>query len=145
MRYWIYSANPERYRIEERLRDPRAEITWIVTRYADLTHPGDIAFLWITGKDRGIVGAIRLLSEPTLMEELASEKVFWTEHSNAPATRVLAELTHRVALIPAMRLRNIPELMKCSVFHGFQQATNFMLTEKEGQIFWDLVENTNSI
>lgn len=140
MRYWIYKTNPEIYRITDRLRDPRAEITLLTPRYAELVAEGDIAFLWVAGKERGIVGAANLTSAPMRMEESALELPFYIEQPSGLDTRARAVITHRVALLPSMRLRDMPELMKCSVFHGSQQTTNYMLTEKEGLIFLELVE-----
>jgi len=140
MRYWIYKTNPEKYRIEERLHDPEPEITWKVTRYADLTAAGDIAFIWMAGEQRGIVGAMKLSSAPVMMDEIPTELPYYLEPAQGSTLRVKAVLTHRIALLPSIHLRNYPELMKCAVFHGFQQATNFLLTEKEGTFILDLIE-----
>ena len=54
MSHWIFKANPEKYRIDERLKDVEPKISWRVTRYKDEIQKGDIAFIWRTGTNRGI-------------------------------------------------------------------------------------------
>lgn len=145
MRYWIYKINPEKYRIENRLRDPRTEMTWTVSRYAHMTSAGDIAFIWLAGKERGIVGVTRLTSAPVMMDEIETELPYYIEEPISMVTRVHAVITHRIALLPSIQLRNFPELMKCAIFHGPPHETNYLLTEKEGLFFSDLIGHTTTI
>ena len=70
MNYWIFKCSPEKYDIDRRMKDPESRITWLVTRYKDEIENGDIAFLWQTGSDRGIIGAMAVDSSPRLIDEM---------------------------------------------------------------------------
>ena len=35
MSYWIFKTNPDKYLLDERLRDAEPKISWKVTRYKD--------------------------------------------------------------------------------------------------------------
>jgi hypothetical protein len=56
MKAWIFQAKPERYEIKNLRVDQ--QVTWLVTRYRNEMHKGDIVFLWRAGKrsERGIYG-----------------------------------------------------------------------------------------
>ena len=54
MNYWIFKANPDKYRIDDRLRDPYPHVTWAITRYHERIQKGDIVFIWRGGTPRGI-------------------------------------------------------------------------------------------
>jgi hypothetical protein len=41
MNYWIFKYNPQLYRIDDRLNDPSAEITWKVSKYRREIQAGD--------------------------------------------------------------------------------------------------------
>jgi hypothetical protein len=41
MNYWIFRSNPERFRIDDRLKDPEPRTSWLVMRYRDEIKPGE--------------------------------------------------------------------------------------------------------
>ncbi len=132
MNYWIFKCNPEMYDLFERLKNPNPEITWLVTRYMKDIKLGDIAFLWQTGKERGIYAVMQIESAPEDMPELPSEQSYWTTPETQVRCRVRGKLTHRNLAITSSELKGVPALSNLSVFHGFQQGTNFPVTQEEG-------------
>ena len=141
MSYWIFKANPERFRIEERLKDARDQTSWLVTRYRADIKPGDVAFIWFGGREPGIRAVMRVDSQPAIRDELDHERPYWNDSRDAkPRHRVLGHFTNRCPLLTAKRLKSIRGLDKLSVFHGFQQGTNFRVTEEEGKALLRLVE-----
>jgi len=141
--YWIFKANPQRFRIEERLKDPRPQTTWLVTRYRDEIKPGDVAFIWCGGRESGIRAVMRVDSRPELRDELEHERPYWVDSRDAkPRLRVLGNFTHRSPLLPGKRLKSVRGLEKLSVFHGWQQATNFRVKDAEGGVLLRLVERS---
>jgi hypothetical protein len=139
MAYWIFKYNPEKYRLDDRLADPNPEITWTVSRYRDEIAPGDTVFLWRTGPKRGICGALRAEAVPCDMPELESEQRYWVERDTEIRCRVLATVIRRDVDLPGADLRAVPGLEQLSVFHGFQQGTNFPVTPAEGAILERLI------
>jgi len=140
MSYWIFKCNPDEYRIDERLKDPEPKITWRVTRYKDEIKKGDIAFIWRTGDNRGICAIIRIESDPREMEELDSEQKYNFERDIRVRMRIEGRFTNRFGCVSHKELRNIQGLESLSVFSGYQQTTNFRVTDEEGKILLKLAE-----
>ena len=134
MNYWIFKCNPEKYDVTRRMKDPEPGITWLVSRYKDEIKKGDFAFLWQTGSDRGIIGAMAVDSSPRLIDEMHNELQYCKELNSGLACRVTGRLIARTKLLPSVHLREVSGLEHLSVFHGFQMATNFRITHQEGDI-----------
>ena len=142
MKYWSFQCNPKLYRIDDRLNDPNPMITWKVTRYKDEIKDGDTAFIWKTDDDRGIVGLMRLQSDPQSMEEIPTELPYYIGgYQKGKQMMVLGEFVARKT-IPARELQNVEGLMGLSAFlppyHG-NQGTNFRVTPEEGQLLMELL------
>jgi hypothetical protein len=140
MAFWIFNYNPEKYRLAERLADPNPDITWRVSRFRDEIRPGDIIFIWETGRDRGIRAVLRAEGVPQNMHELESEQPYLMERDTDVACRVHATIIHRDVNLSHSHLRSVPGLENLSVFHGIQRGTNFRVTPEEGEILLELVE-----
>ena len=52
----------------------------------------------------------------------------------------MGTFTHRDVDVSGNVLRSVPGLENLSVFHGFQQTTNFPVTPAEGAILMRMVE-----
>ena len=140
MAFWIFKCNPEKYRLEQRLADPNPTLTWTVSRHRDKIEPGDIAFLWVTGRDRGIRAIMRVDEAPRLMAEFDSEQTYWVEQDTRELWRVSGAFIHRNIQISSKSLHKVPGLEELSVFHGWQQTTNFPVTPDEGAILTGIIE-----
>ena len=140
MSYWIFKTNPDKYLLDERLRDAEPKISWKVTRYKDEIKNGDIAFIWCTGENRGICAVMKIDSDPEDTEELETEQKYNVERNNEIMMRVEGTLTHRFNCISQRVLRNMRGLENLSVFSGFQQTTNFKVTDEEGKILLKLAK-----
>jgi hypothetical protein len=132
MAYWIFKYNPAFYRLDDRLADPNPDITWTVSRYRDEIAPGDTIFVWQTSRDRGIRAVLRAEAVPEDMAEIDSELPYWTEGEDRVCCRVRATIIDRDVNLPHTELRAVPGLEDLSVFHGFQQTSNFRVTPDEG-------------
>lgn len=139
MAFWIFKCNPEKYRLEDRLGDPNPTLTWTVTRHREEMAVGDTVYLWVTGRDRGIRAILRVDTAPQLMRELDSEQGYWHEPDTEECWRVVGTLTNRAVNLRHDVLRETEGLENLSVFHGFQQQTNFPVTAAEGNILLRVV------
>lgn len=144
MAYWIFKYNPAYYRLDDRLADPNPDITWTVSRYRDEIAPGDTIFIWQTGRDRGIRAVLRAEAVPQDMAEIESELPYWTEGENHVCCRVRATIIERDVDLPHTELRAVPGLENLSVFHGFQQTSNFPVTPDEGAILLGLIRSRHA-
>jgi hypothetical protein len=146
MNYWIFKCNPQRFRIDERLQDPEPGTNWRVTRYRDQIMPGDLAFIWRTGPDGGICAVMRVESRPQVLAEEKPDVEYWVDRSEAkPQVRVRGSFTHRIPCLQRDDLRTISGLEALSVFQGWQQATNFRVTQEEGAILLKLVDSAGAV
>ena len=146
MNYWIFKCNPARYDIDRRLLNPEPKTSWTVTRYRHEMMPGDIAFIWRTGPQGGIVASMRLDSPPQEIPEIAPDKSYWAEaRETGTAWRVVGAFTHRLPCLDRERIRTTPGLEGLSVFRGFQQATNFRVSRQEGEILTKLIQSETDI
>jgi predicted RNA-binding protein with PUA-like domain len=143
-RFWLFKCNPQDYRIADRMAGPNPTITWRVTRYAKDMAPGDTVFLMATGTERSIRGVLRIDAGPQDMAELESEQEYNTERDTEVRCRVRCTITHRQVDLPIEELKSVTGLENLSIFHGWQQATNFPVSDSEGRLLLSLVEATRS-
>ena len=139
MAYWIFKCNPQGYQIKDRLAGSEGRITWKATRYRDEIKSGDVAFIWLTGPDRGICAVMAVESAPRTMLEIPTEPPYHTTPENMEDWRTEGKLTYRGPRISHEQLRKEPDLENLSVFHGYQQTTNFRVTDAEGKILMRLI------
>jgi hypothetical protein len=143
MNYWIFKANPEKYRIDERLLEPYPFITWAVTRYHERIQKDDVVFVWRAGKQRGICAVMTVEACPFQPEPGDLNDGF-----ELPLGSVLTgsdhwakcRITRRFALIEAGVIKKIPGLELFSFFSAFQQATNYTVFRPEGTILMEFIE-----
>jgi predicted RNA-binding protein with PUA-like domain len=139
MNYWIFKCNPDKYDIDKRMADPAVDTSWRVTRYRSEVRMGDIAFIWRAGPKRGIVAVMSIESNPHKMEEPELERKYAINLNTGIMWRVKGRFTIRFLTLYSENLKKIPELNKLSVFHGFQQATNFKVTSDEGKRIMEMI------
>lgn len=142
MAFWIFKCNPAQYRLSDRLvEEPNDATTWTVRQHRNKIGPGDIAFLWETGPKGGIRAVIEIDSAPAEMFELVHEQSYWSTPDTERRLRVLGTLIRRNIHLTRGGLREVPGLENLSVFHGFQQMTNFPVSAEEGAILLRMVGN----
>ena len=142
MNYWIFKCNPKEYRLDARLADSHPTISWRITRYRDEIDAGDIAFNWQTGPKRGFRAVFKLDCAPQIMPELKREQRYNRVRDTEELLRVTGKITERHMNLQSTILRATPGLEGLSMFHGFQQGTNFRMTKREAQIVFLLHAKT---
>jgi len=136
MAFWIFKCDTKQYDLSGRLQDANPKVSWEVNQHSQEIGPGDIAFLWETGRNRRIRAVMRINSVPQKIAELDSEQ----KHSKRPDTairlRVLGTLINRNVNLSHVTLRAEPGLKNLSVFREnvVQRATNFEVSDEEGAI-----------
>lgn len=145
MNYWIFKCNPKYYRLDDRLNDSEEKTTWRIKQHKGKVKQGDIAFIWETGRDRGTWGiraTLQIDSAPVEMDELEAEKKYYIEpdFQPTPMVRVRATFRDRFTRVSAQDLMDIPQLAGLSVFRGPHQATNFEVTNDEGQFLLNYIK-----
>jgi predicted RNA-binding protein with PUA-like domain len=143
LNYWIFKANPEQYRIDDRMLNPEPMITWAVTRYHERIQKGDTVFIWRAGTPRGICAIMTIEACP--YEPAQNDLNDGFELPPGSVTRGLehwakARISQRFPIIEANIIKKIPGLELFSFFSAFQQAINFTITRPEGTILMEYIE-----
>lgn len=133
MNYWIFKSNPQKYDIDSRLDDPNPEIHWRVSRYRKEIKAGDIAFIWRAGPPRGVIGAMRIESDPFFLP-FDPNNPEWTGEYKVDGRIIL-----HIPTLDSNYLKEVPGLENLSVFHGYQAATNFKVSHAEAEILITLM------
>jgi predicted RNA-binding protein with PUA-like domain len=111
-RVWFLQSNPKHYDIDAAL-NTLDRIWWRVPQYTNEIHSGDVAVLWRSGKEAGIVGIGRIVSEPQRHQPHATEEPFVLadEEGAGDATRALIRV-QAVPFIAKEKLRAITEFQQ---------------------------------
>ena len=143
MNYWIFKANPEHYRIDERLLDSNPNLVWAVTRYHERIQKGDTVFIWRAGTPRGICAVMLIDANPYEPEQA---EIYDGYEIPAGTITPLSEhwakghLIRRFPVIDMSVIKKVDGLELFSFFSAFQQAVNFSITRPEGTILLEFIE-----
>ena len=132
---WIFQANPNRYDILNALGDPALQSQcWQVNQHKDRIKLGDLALIWMSGREAGIYAVTEVTSEPTVMSDLPGEEKYWVNEEDRGAQRLKVMVTIRENLInhPVYRhqLLDAEGLKNLSILK-FWQGTNFPVSDVE--------------
>lgn len=128
---WIFQSNPKYYDIIEALKQ-LDDFCWSVNQHKNKIRKGDRVYLWVSGKQAGVVAQGTILSDPQLMEE-PSEEVKFHQQNNVPTEELRVMLhveKHFNPPILRSDLLNDPELQSLTILKS-AQMTNYPLKPEE--------------
>ncbi|MEQ9564398.1 MAG: EVE domain-containing protein, partial [Pseudomonadales bacterium] len=118
-------ANPKYYDIIEALKQ-LDDFCWSVNQHKNKIRKGDRVYLWVSGKQAGIIAQGTILSAPQLMAE-PPEEVKFHQQNNAPTEelRVMLHVEKRFNP-PILRsdLLNDPDLQSLTILKSAQMTNN---------------------
>lgn len=135
--YWIFQSNPKYYDLEKDL-DGATEgyldnFRWTINQYANQIRTGDIAYLWTSGKDAGILAAATVISDPYYTSDV--EGGFISDKKKEVGKQQWVDL--RIEHILHERIRR-DDLIDHPTLGSMQiirrpQGTNFIVTSEEAE------------
>ena len=139
--YWIFQGNPKVYDFKKGLRDSLIT-NWTVSAHKDKIREGDKVILWIGGKNSGCYALAEVTSNPKLLKENRSDKLWKKEDKST--TKVDIKITHNLIGSPISKndIKQIKELSKLNVGN---QGTNFKATKEEYDAIVNLIENDKNV
>lgn len=145
-RIWIFQANPNRYDILNALLDPAVDKQgWMVNQHRDEIKQGDIALIWMSGKEAGVYAVCEVVSDPGFMVDSLGEEKYWTNKEDKGISRLRVKIRIIKKLInnPILReeLKSIEGLSNLSILK-FSQGTNFPVSRNEWEIIKSEIENS---
>jgi len=80
-KYWIFQANPSKFRIFDWWDDHPNDnkITWSIRQKYDEVKEGDQGIIWLSGNDSGIYALVEVLSNPANVEHTVEERQYWVK------------------------------------------------------------------
>ena len=142
---WVFQGNPLRYEVYNSLADENVkEAAWLVTRYRDEIHVGDIGLIWKARQRSGIYAVGDIISSPQMMYDLEESRKYWKYESdrNQRLLRVVIRYKLRLKITnPLLKteLEKIPELRNMDIFKR-AIGTNFRVTPREWQTILNLLK-----
>ena len=136
MAFWIFQADPKRYRLLEALVDAD-EIVWEVNQHGREIHMGDGVLIWQAGSNAGIYALAEVASEPAAETDRDPHWAETERERMAEARpRVRLKISQLLLDRPLLRseLRDDPALQSLSILR-FAQGTNFPVSQEE----WDRI------
>jgi len=115
---WMFQANPSRYDVLNALTDPEIQrYHWQVNQHTREVKKGDIALIWMSGKEAGIYAVAEIASDPSIMGEQQAEEKYWLSSDDKGVKRLRVDLINKAVLInnPIFRhqLKEIEQLKHC--------------------------------
>jgi hypothetical protein len=144
VKYWLICCDPDRYPLDERLRNPDPRMRWRVTRYHDDIAVGDLAFVWLTGGRRGISTVLHVFSSAEVVDRLTQSDVDCVDVEIGPIYVIEAAVVAHGPLLSAEMLREVPVLAEMSVFSGVQHATEYRVSRMEAMKILELMSTHRS-
>lgn len=132
-RFWIFQANPNKYRIEESLKLEREEY-WNLNQHAKKVDVGDRVLIWICGKEAGVYAVGTVVTEPELMPDSDKGMKYWlaSNEGRRVKPRVLVRYDEVFLDNPLLRkyIRCDPALWNLQILRQ-PRGTNFPVSEEE--------------
>lgn len=144
---WVFQGNQKRYDVYNSLLDENVKkAAWLVTRYRDEIHAGDIGLIWKAGQRSGIYAVGDVLSNPQMMCDLKESRKYWKYESdqNQKLLRVKIRYKLKLRLTNALlktELEKIPELRNMEILKR-AIGTNFRVTPQEWQVILSLLKKS---
>jgi len=153
-RFWIFQANPKTtFRIFDWWFIIGDDDLWgILERYRSRVHKGDMAAIWVAGKDdvAGIYRIAEILTDPEMMLEPKEALPFWIKPEDRNKYSKVPELKVRIHYVkklkhPILRpsIRSDPILRDLTILR-FAQARNFPVTDRQWQGIMELTAGSSS-
>ena len=144
-RCWIFQANPNRYDILNALLDSKLKKqVWLVNQHKDEIKEGDIALIWMSGREAGIYAITKIISNPAFIKDPPEEAKYWTSKEDKEKTRLRVKIKIIKNLVnnPILReeIKSTNGLTNMTILR-FSQGTNFPVTDDEWEIIRKKVEH----
>ncbi len=136
---WLFQADPNRYNVISALSDPAlGDLCWQVNQRKKEIKQGDVALIWMSGKEAGIYAITDVTSDPEIRAEISADEKYWVNEEDRGTRRLRVTLSLRRNLVnrPLLRyeLKQVDSLKHLSILRQ-AQGTNFPVSSIE----WDVI------
>lgn len=133
VRYWIFQANPIRYRIHESLVHEREE-WWNLNQHGTEVRVGDRVAIWISGSESGIYAMGTVVEGPIQRPDSISGQNYWQDAREGRKVKSRVRVRYEKVLLERPLLKVLleadPELWDLGVIRA-PRGTNFPMRKEE--------------
>eukprot|EP01118_Nematostelium_gracile_P010570 TRINITY_DN365_c0_g1_i2.p1 TRINITY_DN365_c0_g1~~TRINITY_DN365_c0_g1_i2.p1 ORF type:complete len:846 (-),score=181.48 TRINITY_DN365_c0_g1_i2:4-2541(-) len=143
-RSWIFQANSTIYDIENSLKNLK-KMTWVVKQHIHKIRKNDRVYIWVSGKNAGVLATGVIISNPSEMPESKAMKQYFLQTKNVKFNAKQLRVNIQIDYILPKRLQknvfvNHPTLSHLTILRQ-PIGTNFKLNPKEAQAIDQIVRN----
>lgn len=142
-KYWLFQANPARYRIHDSLRR-EVEEWWNLNQHASDVRVGDHVTIWISGKDAGIYATGKVIEGPVITPDSIPGQGYWENRNDGlkekPRVRVRYDRILFDRPLLKVFLEADPELWDMKILRS-PRGTNFSLSDGEWHTLVDWLDD----
>ena len=132
-RYWLFQANPRRYRIIESLRT-ESEEWWNLNQHADDVRVGDRVLIWISGSEAGVYAVGTVVTPPIVTPDSTTGQAYWLAPEQGKQAKPRVRVRYDRVLLdrPLLKayLEADPNLWSLRILQ-FPRGTNFPVDFEE--------------
>lgn len=132
-KYWLFQANPARYRIHDSLKR-EAEEWWNLNQHANDVRIGDLVAIWISGENAGVYALGKVIEGPIVAPDSISGQGYWENRNDGLKEKPRVRVRYDRILIdrPLLKvfLEADPNLWDLKIIRS-PRGTNFSLKERE--------------
>lgn len=143
---WIFQASPDLWDLESALLE-LSKMRWLVKQHREKVRPGDPVFMWVSGRDAGLVATAIVLTLPAQLDEDPASRRFRKSREKFEGLQPRVELEISRVLstrIERRRLQATPGLENLSILRS-AMGTNFPVRAAEAGILVRLCREATSI
>lgn len=148
-RAWIFQTNPLRYGVLKALSNTSLNDgikCWQINQHGKEIKSGDMAFIWMSGKNSGIYAVAEVISDPEVMKDLPEDDKFWVSDEDKNQARLRVKMKIRGTFLnnPLFRvkIKATPGFENLSILKYFQ-GTNFPVTRDEYKKLVEMIATNN--
>lgn len=136
---WIFQGNSKYYDVIGYIND-FVDIEWSVKQYKNQIQKDDKVYIWLSGKDGGIIASGKIMSRPRMIKQVENDtynrEEITTEPRLAVAIRIdrklIDNIVPRSVLIADERTKNMSILT-------FANATNYVITKEQDKVIESII------
>lgn len=137
--HYIFQCNPANYDIATALNNVDKMAYSVNKNYIRKIFPFATIYLWVSGKDGGIIAKAITISDVDYYTDPDSDQYYLTEpDSSLTANKVWIQFTDKNAKIPRETIKNHPVLKDLTILK-FAQGTTFPITEEQASAIEDIL------
>lgn len=137
---WIFQANPRIYDIEKAMTKIQ-DISWSISRFKERVKVGDKVYIWVAGKESGIIATAVITSSPAMIQQSAEDLAFYIkpELQNSELPRVNIRIQSIVS--PKLTKENIKQYAILKELHIIKHpnGTNFYVSPEQSNVIETLI------